>query len=209
MSGSESARRPRSAESSRRRILQAFRERAIQVGPRSVVLSELAQDLGISKRTLYELFTSKEALLQAVLEELLEAMQQQADWHRDAADPPLRQIERYASYWAHHLGGISPAFWHDLWRDYPDLRDDFQARVRRITLQTMAHTRRLMRSDVNPEIAFELFRRCTTMARDPELLRRLGVDRETLARDALTVWVRGVIADPEAPVSPENSAARR
>jgi AcrR family transcriptional regulator len=51
----------------RQRILEAFEERARADGPRGVVMAELARDLSMSTRTLYQHFDSKAELVHEIL----------------------------------------------------------------------------------------------------------------------------------------------
>src|SRR5438477_11400661 len=58
---------PRAAEPLRQRIVDATRGHFFNHGFRSVTMDDLAQEMGISKKTLYAHFPSKIALLEAVL----------------------------------------------------------------------------------------------------------------------------------------------
>src|SRR2546421_10820394 len=59
--------RRRKADASRRLIVEAARAHFFSHGFRSVTMDDLADELGISKKTLYAHFPSKIALLEAVL----------------------------------------------------------------------------------------------------------------------------------------------
>jgi len=60
-------RRNRAPDSSRQRIVEAARAHFFSHGFRSVTMDDLAEELAISKKTLYAHFPSKVALLEAVL----------------------------------------------------------------------------------------------------------------------------------------------
>src|SRR5436305_698163 len=60
-------RRNRAPDSSRQRIVEAARAHFFSHGFRSVTMDDLAEELAISKKTLYAHFPSKIALLEAVL----------------------------------------------------------------------------------------------------------------------------------------------
>src|SRR6059058_6385061 len=60
-------RRNQAPDSSRQRIVEAARAHFFSHGFRSVTMDDLADELGISKKTLYAHFPSKIALLEAVL----------------------------------------------------------------------------------------------------------------------------------------------
>ncbi len=59
--------RNRTADASRQRIVEAARAHFFSHGFRSVTMDDLAEELAISKKTLYAHFPSKTALLEAVL----------------------------------------------------------------------------------------------------------------------------------------------
>ena len=59
--------RNRTADASRQRIVEAARAHFFSHGFRSVTMDDLAEELGVSKKTLYSHFPSKIALLEAVL----------------------------------------------------------------------------------------------------------------------------------------------
>ena len=56
------------AERVRERILQAFSQKAMRTGLRSVVMGELASELRMSASTLYKYFSSKEELVLVLVE---------------------------------------------------------------------------------------------------------------------------------------------
>src|SRR6059036_3354584 len=61
--------RNRKADFSRQRIVEAARVHFFSHGFRSVTMDDLAEELGISKKTLYAHFSGKIQLLEAVLED--------------------------------------------------------------------------------------------------------------------------------------------
>src|SRR5437773_8714983 len=60
-------RRNRAPDSSRQRIVEAARAHFFSHGFRSVTMDDLAEELGVSKKTLYAHFPGKIAMLEAVL----------------------------------------------------------------------------------------------------------------------------------------------
>ena len=76
--------RRRKADASRQRIVEAARAHFFSHGFRSVTMDDLADELGISKKTLYAHFRSKIALLEAVLaaHPAVKILVQHEGWHR-------------------------------------------------------------------------------------------------------------------------------
>src|SRR5437588_5075001 len=88
--------RSRKSNSNRQRIVDAARGHFFSHGFRSVTMDDLAEELGISKKTLYAYFPGKFDLLEAVLADKLTAV-----------EATLKQITR-----AHP--DDFPATWHEL-----------------------------------------------------------------------------------------------
>src|SRR5262249_2886414 len=117
----------------RQRILRAAREHFFAHGFHSVTMDDLAEGLGMSKKTIYAHFPSKTALLEAMLlakfrcvEEDLEAITSEC-----AADFPTG-LHRLLACLQRHTEEIRPPFVRDIQRDAPDLFKVVQARRREV-----------------------------------------------------------------------------
>ena len=55
----------------RERIIKACRDLAVEQGLRHFTMDELAQRAGVSKRTVYRYFDSKESIIEASLEQFM------------------------------------------------------------------------------------------------------------------------------------------
>lgn len=85
---------PRSGEATRRRILEAAYDLFYRDGFARVGVDTIAAASGVTKRTLYYHFDSKDKLLAEVLELQHElAMQRIARWVQRGGDDPLRVVE--------------------------------------------------------------------------------------------------------------------
>ena len=58
------------------RIIQAARNEFLRYGIRSVSMDDIAAQLGMSKKTIYQSFVDKEQLVDAVIENEIASMQQ-------------------------------------------------------------------------------------------------------------------------------------
>ncbi len=105
-----------------RRIVAAARRHFLAHGFRSVTMDDLAEELGMSKRTLYACFRTKRDLVEAVLS--AKFREAHADFERitsrRASDVPavLRELLECLQG---HAGEIQPAFINDVKREGPEL----------------------------------------------------------------------------------------
>jgi len=112
----------KSEEAVRRRILEEARELFFRYGFSKVTMDEAAEKLGMSKKTLYKHFSSKEDLLEAVTEDHLQECDQ--DMHTLCSrkgQGPLEKFRGLMDYLASLYGKMSDALVHDLRKSAPDI----------------------------------------------------------------------------------------
>jgi AcrR family transcriptional regulator len=106
----------------RKRILDEARGLFFRYGFSKVTMDETAAGLGMSKKTLYQYFPSKEDLLQAVTSDHMAEMDSELhdlcarkDWN------PLEKLKKLMSYVAGIYSKMSEALVHDLRRSAPGI----------------------------------------------------------------------------------------
>ena len=113
------------------RILEVAETLLMRQGIRSTTLDQVVERLGISKKTLYDYFPSKEALVEAVLDRFLSRIEQQIkELHAAHAADPLLAIIATANFAYHTLSGFNPLLFQELPRLAPTLQDKLFARIR-------------------------------------------------------------------------------
>ncbi|MBC7349825.1 MAG: TetR/AcrR family transcriptional regulator [Candidatus Aminicenantes bacterium] len=106
----------------KQRILKRSRELFFKYGYSRLSLDELAEDLGISKATIYRYFPDKESLLRAVMEESREwVLSQLQVIVRDNRLPVRARLTAYLEFISRFMSAISRDFIRDLRQKLPDL----------------------------------------------------------------------------------------
>ena len=104
------------------RIVTAARRHFFAHGFRSVTMDDLAEELGMSKKTLYASFPSKEALLRAVLLDKFRSVEMDLDgiasWFVNRC---LEALHRLLACMQHHTEEIQPPFVRDIRREAPEM----------------------------------------------------------------------------------------
>src|SRR5262245_41739822 len=106
----------------RSRVVVAARRHFLAHGFRGVTMDDLALELGMSKKTLYQQFPSKEKLVEAVLADKFQEMD--GDFRRvttHCADDFLGALHRLLATLQRHAGEIQPPFVRDIQRSAPEL----------------------------------------------------------------------------------------
>ncbi len=151
-------------EEVKKRILDAARKHFFRLGFSKVTMSEIAEDLGMSKKTLYEYFPSKETLLA----EVIAAMQHTAAVAIDAIlnDTTIDFIEkmkRLLSHGAEFHSKFSKHLLLDLQRNAPHVWsccDEFRIkRLRKIAEQLFREgiEKGIFRNDINEEVLILIY----------------------------------------------------
>lgn len=111
----------RSGVETRKRILDGVRELFFRFGFSKVTMDEAAEKLGMSKKTLYQHFPSKEDLLQAVTKDHMDEMDEEIRCLCDAKGSPLDKLKTMMAYVTGIYARMSDSLIHDLRRSAPDV----------------------------------------------------------------------------------------
>ena len=91
-------------------------------GIRAVTMDMLASQLGISKRTIYEVFSDKEELLKGVLKWMVEKQREVMTSVFNESENTIEAIFRMLDLMMDHFQKMSPAFQMDMKRLHMDLK---------------------------------------------------------------------------------------
>ncbi len=106
------------------RILHQATQMFFKYGIRSITMDEVAESLGMSKRTLYESFSNKEELLTKCIEyQYQEGLQIRKEIVAKHADDPLEILRQNFRVALITLNNIHPNFFNDLQKYYWKVRD--------------------------------------------------------------------------------------
>ena len=185
------------------RVLDAMESRLADDGIRSVVMSELAAELGMSTKTLYRLFPSKDALVTAVIDRWAERLLR-AQQRRHGSDMSAAELVRTAAHFqVRRRGRLSPAFWSDLEADHPEAWARYRTMLEDGRRTSDAWMARAMRDDVDVQAARAMLVASIERVLDPSVRRPAGLSRSDAIDLAVDIWCRGVFVDPEAAPPPE------
>jgi AcrR family transcriptional regulator len=184
----------------RQRVLGAAREHFLAHGFHGVTMDDLAEGLGMSKKTIYAHFPSKTALLEAMLldkfrraEEELEAITSEC-----SADFPTG-LHRLLACVQRHTEEIRPPFVRDLQREAPDLFQVVQARrrevIQRYFSKVLGEGRRegLIRKDIPVHLIIEILLGAVEAIVNPPRLAELGLSPKSGLTAIISVILQGAL----------------
>lgn len=184
----------------RQRIVSEARRHFMTHGFRSVTMDDLAAELAMSKKTLYAHFSSKTALLEAVIDEKLRSAD--ADFtaisDRFASDF-MEAIRQLLACVRKHAEELQPPFLRDMAREAPELFQSVQAR-RRSLIQR--HFGKLIgegvkagwiRNDIPADLMIEILVGATDGLVNPQKLSQLNLPAKTALTAIVSMFLEGAL----------------
>src|SRR5688500_9912606 len=103
----------------KQRIRKAAHDLIMQYSIRSVSMDDIAANLGMSKKTIYQHFKDKDELVEAVVEEILETNQVQCNADRNSADNAVHEIFLVMDMMAEMFKTMNPSILYDMQKYHP------------------------------------------------------------------------------------------
>lgn len=163
-----------------------------------MTMDSLAEEMGISKRTIYERFKDKDTLLREVIRYHKNRTQEEAHKLIDQSDNAIEALFRIIKMTIGQMMRMSPAFFHDFRKYHQKVFKEFSEPGE---IRDMSMTRRLLetgieqevfRDDLNIDIVnrtlhtlFDLFGHDSTMVDE-------GYDRKEMFDHIIIPFFRGI-----------------
>ena len=180
------------------RIIEGAAELFKTYGIKSVTMDSLASHLGMSKRTIYEVFSDKDELLAGVLKLMVEKQKNLVKRVLDESGNALVAIFRLLEIEMNHIQDMSPAFQADMKKyhhdvlmkrtdkcELPDYRNNIQLIERGIK-------EKLFRRDINPELVNRCLYSLGRSATDQDLYPFEEFARRDVIKNVFINYLRGI-----------------
>ncbi len=167
-------------------------------GIRSMTMDALAEEMGISKRTIYERFKDKDTLLLEVIQYYREQRTKEAFQIIDQSDNAIEAMFRIIKVTISQIAQLNPVFFHDIkkyhTRVYKQCSDGTEIRDQSIThkLLETGISQHIFRSDIRIEIVnrtlhtlFDLFGHDSTLV-------EAGFNRKEMFEHMIIPYLRGI-----------------
>jgi AcrR family transcriptional regulator len=101
------------------RILQKAHDLFMRYGIRSITMDEIAAQLGISKKTIYQFFTDKDEIVEAVVAQEIKKNEIECCHFRDDSENAVHAIFIAIKETEEMLNGMNPLIMYDLEKHHP------------------------------------------------------------------------------------------
>lgn len=185
-----------------RRVLETACEQYMRLGFSSVTTDETAKAAGISKKTLYQLFPSKDELLRSVVRE-------NSERHSSAVRAICRdercsigqRLKRMMNYLSGLFGEMSPAIVHDLRRSAPEIWQEVEQNRQRCihedfgALLEEGRKRGDFRKDIDPQVFMMIYAEVIRNVISPQAFAQLGMPPARVLETVYKVLFEGILTD--------------
>ncbi len=187
----------------RSNIIKTAGEMYFRLGIRSVSIDDICRELGMSKKTFYVYFASKDALVEQLLQANINYMASKMEDLLKTGD--FKQlVAKFIKHQEAEKNDVRrvPQLVYDLKKYYPRQFADFQVQCfemhKNYIMQylEMGQQAGLVRADLNIELTAVLFAKIHSDAiRDFEVIEAHNHNMHQLAHTAMDVFVRGVLSE--------------
>jgi AcrR family transcriptional regulator len=188
--------------SAAQRIVTAARNYFFAHGFRSVTMDDLAEELGMSKKTLYAAYPSKLDLLRAVLLQKFREVESDLDRVTAVVGPDaLGALQQLLACMQRHTREIQPPFVRDIRREAPELFHTIEEQRRKIIQRHFGRIfeegRRagIIRKDMATRLMIEMLVGMTEAIVNPAKMAELGLTPESGYLSVVTVMLEGLLTE--------------
>ncbi|WP_090894463.1 TetR/AcrR family transcriptional regulator [Candidatus Nitrospira nitrificans] len=189
-----------------RRVIAAARRQFFAHGFRSVSMNDLAAELAMSKKTLYACFSSKTALIEAVLKDKVGEIESDLGQLAKEQDSDVEvALHQFLGCLQRHTAEIQPAFVRDIGRETPELFQFVERRRRELirryfgALFENGKKAGMIRTDIPTHLIIEILLGAVQAVMNPPKLMELGLTLETGYSSVIRIILEGsFVAKPKA-----------
>ena len=182
------------------RVLSAGRDILLSEGLRSITTNEIARRARVSKKTLYNLFPSKDALVEAIVVSFLEENLARWDAILERAGSAMDRILASLEF----VGQFMPQIQSQLINQVETVAPQLWSRIDAIRLQRLRKLKTLMeeaqregylRPDVDPDHWILLLTGTIRSVLTPRVLLRTGIPLMKLLASVRSIYYDGLLTD--------------
>ncbi|MCL6611270.1 MAG: TetR/AcrR family transcriptional regulator [Peptococcaceae bacterium] len=197
----------------REKILAGFRELAFTVGFRRATVDDLSARTGISKRTVYRYFRSKEEMISAVMEEIMAETGEMVDSALSSRENPVEKLTALVRVVSQQLGLINPLVLRDMQKHYPRVWnriESFRAeKVRSIVEMLLAGNRQGYFRETIPEVFITALLAGIRDVINPGFILQHGLTVEKTIAAFFDIFLYGIVSGEEDKAGYKLSASDR
>lgn len=188
-----------SEDAVRARVVAAARREFFLHGLRGVTMSDIADALGMSKKTLYKVFPSKLDLARAVLLQKFGEIESELEQVMSAESDFVTSAQALIATLQRHVEELKPPFWRDIQRDAPELFHLAETRRQNLIARYIGELLKsgrksgIIRKDVSTDVMLSILIGAVQSVVTPASTAELRLTPKEALTAVVTVFFQGVI----------------
>lgn len=180
-------------------IIHTATELFLNQGFKSVTMDEIAQELTMSKKTLYQHYNNKETIVAVVVDQLFENICSVIDDICALKANPIKEVYEIKKQVMHHLKDEASAPMHQLQKYYPKIYNSLKARQFHYMQEcVVANIKRgldegLFRPNINVEFVSRIYFNGVTGIKDSALFPTSMFGPKEIFENFLEYHLRGIV----------------
>lgn len=185
----------------RERVIEKSMNLFLHRGCKSVTMDDIATENGISKRTLYELFSDKSELLEEAILFSSEKMKCNADKIMEGNGNVLELIFKIHEQQAEIVINLRINFFFELKKFYPEIYNRILTKFtdfhRDTTTEILkrGQEERLILNDIDKTIVSKIIFEISGIIGDKEIFSLENISRKQLFKETMLYYIRGISTD--------------
>lgn len=182
----------------RKKIIDEATQQFLQYGVRNVTMDGIAASLGMSKRTVYELFKDKTSLVHSCLEVLAEKHKSKNEEIQHSSKNVIETIFSFMQEGIKAMNSINPVFFRDLEKLYPKTWNNLHMENEKEALSLSQEllqkgiSERLFRQEINIPIVAKLFYQQMNLLADEKVFPRNEYNYSDVFQSLTINFMRGI-----------------
>ncbi len=183
------------------RIIEAAADRFMVAGLYKVTMDEIASDLRMSKKTVYKFFPSKEALLKAIVHNMLKKVESKVQGIITSDTPIEEKLTTLITFVGTLMRKLSRPFMTDIQRFAPTLWKEIEIFRRERVLNQLQHIFRqakkegAFREDLDPDLFFLVLNTTIQGVMNPLVLSQQPFSAEEALKGIFRILYEGALTE--------------
>ncbi len=181
----------------RQRVTGALKELAVVRGFYGVTMDELAAHAGISKRTIYRYFKSKEEIINSVMEYFMFSTEQKVLKALDSSNDPVEKIVNVIKVVTENVKLLQPLALQDLQKYYPHIWEkveQFRAgKIQQVFENLIVDNEKKCFREINPKIFTTALMASVKAVVNPGFIMENNLYSEETIQSLFTIFLYGIV----------------
>jgi TetR/AcrR family transcriptional regulator, cholesterol catabolism regulator len=186
---------------SRTEILERAKELFMQYGIKSITMDDLAREMGISKKTLYQHVENKTDLIERIIHQHIHDEKKCLSEIPEKARDAIEQVLMIAHHVIQILRSMRPTtmfdlkkYYHDCWNMMDEFQEKYMYKMIRNNIEQGVEEG-LYRDNLDSDIVAKLYVGKTMLLTDEKLFPMREYDRDKLFTEYIQYHLRGIVSE--------------